>query len=46
MKQTKNDRKYMEIAIDEMMQSKSEHKAKKDPMVGAVIVDAHYKELG
>lgn len=30
---------YMELSISEMMQSKSEHKDKADPKVGAVLVD-------
>lgn len=39
------DRKFMEIAIDEMCQSRSEHTNKFDPMVGAVIVDKRGKEV-
>ena len=46
MKQKNNDRRYMQIAIDEMMESKSEHRTKKDPMVGAVIINHKRIELG
>jgi ATP-dependent DNA helicase RecG len=36
----KNDRQFMEIAVEEMLQSRSEHANKFDPMVGVVIVDS------
>jgi ATP-dependent DNA helicase RecG len=39
------DRKYMEIALEEMLQSQSEHTNKADPMVGVVLVDKRGKEL-
>ena len=42
----KYDRKYMEIAFQEMLNSRSEHKNKIDPMVGAVIIDKNGIELG
>ena len=34
-----NERKFMRMAIDEMMLSRSENPAKADPLVGAVLVD-------
>jgi ATP-dependent DNA helicase RecG len=40
------DRKFMDLAIDEMLKSRSEHKNKSDPMVGAVLVAADGKQLG
>jgi len=40
------DRVVMEIAIEEMRKSRSEHTRKSDPMVGAVLVSADSIELG
>jgi len=40
------DRKHMEAAVSEMLQSQSEHPDKPDPLVGAVLVDKCGKELG
>ena len=45
MTSTKRDRKLMEIAVEEMLRSKSEHTNKSDPMVGVVLVDKSGKEL-
>ncbi|MCK4735901.1 MAG: DeoR family transcriptional regulator [Methanophagales archaeon] len=45
MSSSKRDRKFMEIAVDEMLQSQSEHTNKADPMVGVVLVDKSGKEL-
>jgi len=36
----------MEIAVEEMLQSRSEHANKVDPLVGAVLVSVEGKELG
>lgn len=46
MTSSKADRKFMEIAIEEMRQSRSEHINKADPMVGAVLVGPDGTELG
>jgi len=46
MAKTKNDRRFMERAIEVMRLSKSEHREKSDPLVGAVLVDNAGKELG
>ncbi|PIV56766.1 hypothetical protein COY52_08700 [Candidatus Desantisbacteria bacterium CG_4_10_14_0_8_um_filter_48_22] len=43
---SKTDRKFMKIAIEEMLLSRSEHAQKPDPMVGTVLVDKSGKELG
>jgi ATP-dependent DNA helicase RecG len=40
------DRKFMQIAFEEMVRSRSEHKEKSDPMVGAVLVDKDGRHLG
>jgi len=40
------NREFMKVAIDEMLKSRSEHKYKVDPMVGAVLVGNDGKELG
>jgi len=40
------DRKFMELAIDEMHKSRSEHTQKSDPMVGAILVAANGQQLG
>ena len=40
------DRKFMQLAFEEMMRSRSEHKEKSDPMVGAVLVDKDGRHLG
>jgi ATP-dependent DNA helicase RecG len=45
-KPTETDRKFMEIAFNEMLKSRSEHKEKSDPMVGAVLIDRHGKQIG
>ena len=36
----------MEIAVEEMQKSRSEHRSKADPMVGAVVVGKDGEELG
>jgi hypothetical protein len=41
-----SDRKFMQIAFDEMMKSRCEHKEKSDPMVGAVLVGKDGGHLG
>jgi pyrimidine deaminase RibD-like protein len=45
-KPTETDRKFMEIAFNEMLNSRSEHKEKSDPIVGAVLIDRHGKQIG
>lgn len=40
------DRRFMEMAVEEMLQSRSEHSNKIDPLVGAVLVSADGEELG
>jgi ATP-dependent DNA helicase RecG len=40
------DRKFMELAINEMHKSRSEHTQKSDPMVGAVLVAVNGQQLG
>ncbi|MCK4319989.1 DeoR family transcriptional regulator [Candidatus Bathyarchaeota archaeon] len=45
MTSSKRDRKFMEIAVEEMLLSQSEHTNKADPMVGVVLVDKSGKEL-
>lgn len=42
---SQRDRKFMEIALEEMLQAQSEHTNKKDPMVGVMPVDKNGKEL-
>ena len=42
----KKDRKFMEIAVEEMRKSRSEHKIKYDPMVGAILIGDDGNELG
>lgn len=39
------DRECMDIAITEMLKSKSEHRDKVDPLVGSVLVDANGIEI-
>ncbi len=39
------ERKFMEIALEEMRQAQLEHTNKKDPMVGVVLIDKNGKEL-
>jgi len=46
MNSSKRERKFMEIAVEEMKLSKSEHTNKVDPMVGAVLVNKRGKILG
>jgi len=41
----KNDRHFMEMAVKEMLRSRSEHTDKTDPLVGAVLVNAEGKLL-
>jgi ATP-dependent DNA helicase RecG len=41
----RTDREYMEIAIREMLKSRSEHEDKFDPTVGSVLVDANGIEI-
>jgi hypothetical protein len=41
----RTDREYMEIAIREMLKSRSEHEDKFDPSVGSVLVDAKGIEI-
>ena len=36
----------MELALTEMLKSRSEHTNKADPLVGAVLVDAEGNKLG
>jgi len=45
MTSTKKHRKFMEIALEEMLRSQSEHTRKADPMVGVVLVGKRGKEL-
>jgi len=45
MSRLSSERGFMQIAIDEMLQSRSEHTNKFDPMVGAVLIDKHGKIL-
>lgn len=40
------DRQFMEAAVAEMLQSRSDHADKVDPLVGAVLVSAEGEELG
>ncbi|HEY4272960.1 MAG TPA: ATP-binding protein [Candidatus Udaeobacter sp.] len=40
------DRRFTQLAFEEMLKSRSEHKQKSDPMVGAVLVDKGGKQLG
>lgn len=40
------DREFMELAVEEMLQSRSDHIAKPDPLVGAVIADRDSRLLG
>lgn len=42
----KKNRHFMRLAIEEMKKSKSEHKNKSDPLVGAVLVDENGEILG
>jgi ATP-dependent DNA helicase RecG len=46
MPASKADRKYMEMALEEMRKSRSEHANKHDPLVGAVLVGRDGKLLG
>ena len=46
MSSQKNIRKYMKLAIKEMIKSRSEHKNKFDPMVGTILVNTKGKEIG
>ena len=41
MSLSKANRKFMESAVEEMQKSRSEHKHKQDPLVGAVLVGAN-----
>jgi ATP-dependent DNA helicase RecG len=40
------DRKFMELAIKEMLKSRGEHSTKVDPLVGAVLVSSKGRILG
>lgn len=42
---SRRHRKFMEIAMEEMLQSQSEHTNKADPMVGVILVDKSGKEM-
>jgi pyrimidine deaminase RibD-like protein len=42
---TRNDRDYMQLAITQMLKSRSEHPDKIDPLVGSVLVDANGVEI-
>ena len=46
MTSRKRDRKFMEIAVEEMKLARSEHKNKIDPLVGAVLISKKGKILG
>jgi len=46
MSTTKRDRKFVELAVEEMRQSRSEHADKYDPLVGAVLVGPDGQVLG
>ena len=46
MVDSRKDHRFMEIAIEEMRKSLSEHTNKCDPMVGAVLVGVDGIELG
>ena len=41
-----NDQEFMQLAIEEMLKSCSEHTAKVDPLVGAVLVSSEGEILG
>ena len=45
MPSSKADRKFMEMAVEEMRESRSEHKHKQDPLVGAVLVGTNGKPM-
>jgi ATP-dependent DNA helicase RecG len=40
------DRQFMQLAVEEMHKSRSEHKEKSDPMVGAVLIGPDGEQLG
>ena len=46
MTATSQKRKFMRMAIDEMLKSRSEHKHKFDPLVGAILVNRSGKIIG
>ncbi len=46
MPANKTDRSFMEMAVEEMRKSRSEHTSKHDPLVGAVLVGKGGKLLG
>ncbi len=46
MPASKADRQFMEMAVEEMRKSRSEHTNKHDPLVGAVLVGKRGKLLG
>jgi pyrimidine deaminase RibD-like protein len=46
MATTTRDRKFMEMAVKEMRDSRSEHSDKHDPLVGAMLVGANGQVLG
>lgn len=45
MPSSKADRKFMETAVEEMRESRSDHKHKQDPLVGAVLVGTNGKRM-
>jgi len=45
MAKTSQERHFMEIAVEEMLRSRTEHTDKTDPLVGAVIVDSNGDEI-
>ncbi len=45
MAKTSQERRFMEIAVEEMLRSRAEHTDKADPLVGAVIVDSKGHEI-
>jgi ATP-dependent DNA helicase RecG len=45
MASTKADRKFMEAAMEQMRVSRSEHRHKHDPLVGAILVGKNGREL-
>jgi ATP-dependent DNA helicase RecG len=46
MEQRTYDRKYMELAVETMLESRSEHPQRPDPLVGAALVDIDGNLLG
>ncbi len=46
MSDDRTDHKFMELAVDEMLLSRTEHGERPDPKVGAVLIDKDGKILG